>query len=186
MGTIIDRKEIFRYRTIINSQNADSFERKSFIYTAEPSNNTHQCWCDWWGYSWSASQKFAGQMGTKAHYVYSISWRIVFKVSYCLSFIEGRRNLESKWKAKSLGEKRLIFHFILFEMNEHQVLLEWPCIHLIFSLVRDTNIKQMLSHINIIYNFRMLKALIVPLLVASITSAIGSLDLSMSGKIARR
>lgn len=33
---------------------------------------------------------------------------------------------------------------------------------------------------------RMLKALIVPLLVASITSAIGSLDLSMSGKIAKR
>ncbi|KAJ6649823.1 Excitatory amino acid transporter 3, partial [Pseudolycoriella hygida] len=33
---------------------------------------------------------------------------------------------------------------------------------------------------------RMLKCLIVPLLVASITSAIGSLDLSMSGKIASR
>lgn len=32
----------------------------------------------------------------------------------------------------------------------------------------------------------MLKALIIPLLVASITSAIGSLDLKMSGKIARR
>lgn len=32
----------------------------------------------------------------------------------------------------------------------------------------------------------MLKCLIVPLLVSSITSAIGSLDLSMSGKIASR
>lgn len=32
----------------------------------------------------------------------------------------------------------------------------------------------------------MLKCLIVPLLVSSITSAIGSLDLSMSGKIATR
>lgn len=34
--------------------------------------------------------------------------------------------------------------------------------------------------------YRMLKCLIVPLLVSSITSAIGSLDLSMSGKIATR
>lgn len=33
---------------------------------------------------------------------------------------------------------------------------------------------------------RMLKCLIVPLLVSSITCAIGSLDLSMSGKIAKR
>lgn len=33
---------------------------------------------------------------------------------------------------------------------------------------------------------RMLKCLIVPLLIASITSAIGALDLSMSGKIATR
>ncbi|XP_031624612.1 excitatory amino acid transporter 3-like [Contarinia nasturtii] len=33
---------------------------------------------------------------------------------------------------------------------------------------------------------RMLKCLIVPLLVSSITHAIGSLDLSMSGKIAKR
>lgn len=35
-------------------------------------------------------------------------------------------------------------------------------------------------------NYRMLKCLIVPLIVASITSAIGSLDLSMSGRIASR
>lgn len=34
--------------------------------------------------------------------------------------------------------------------------------------------------------YRMLKCLIVPLLVSSITCAIGSLDLSMSGKIAKR
>lgn len=38
----------------------------------------------------------------------------------------------------------------------------------------------------ILFLHRMLKSLIVPLLVSSITCAIGSLDLKMSGKIAKR
>lgn len=38
----------------------------------------------------------------------------------------------------------------------------------------------------ILFSFRMLKCLIIPLLFTSITCAIGSLNLAMSGKIAKR
>lgn len=61
----------------------------------------------------------------------------------------------------------------------------------IFEVSIRTNVFCFLfgSHVTLLkmcFHYSMLKALIIPLLVASITSAIGSLDLKMSGKIARR
>lgn len=53
--------------------------------------------------------------------------------------------------------------------------------------MKKEKIKLILKTILFVFLFnRMLKCLIVPLLVSSITCAIGSLDLSLSGKIATR